>query len=79
MKSKVTLTIEKDLIEEAKLYAKSKGISLSKLIESYLRILTIEKKNSYKLSSEIKALKGAIKLPNNFNYKNELGSLLDID
>ncbi len=37
MKTKLTLTLEKDIIVHAKEYAKATGISLSELIQDYLR------------------------------------------
>jgi antitoxin component of RelBE/YafQ-DinJ toxin-antitoxin module len=37
MKTKLTLTVEKDVIEQAKDYAKATGISLSELIQNYLK------------------------------------------
>jgi len=43
MKAKLTLTLDKNLIEEAKEYAKSSNISLSTIIERYLTSLLEEK------------------------------------
>ncbi len=40
MTTKLTLTIDKQVIESAKQYAKSHKISLSKMIEFYLRSLS---------------------------------------
>ena len=37
MKTKLTLTLEKDIIIHAKEYAKATGISLSELIQDYLK------------------------------------------
>ncbi|MEM7660505.1 MAG: DUF6364 family protein, partial [Bacteroidota bacterium] len=42
MNTKLTLTIEKSVIEKAKAYAKKSGRSLSDLIESYLLRLVSE-------------------------------------
>ena len=39
-KSKLTVTVDRDLIPRAKRYAKSRGVSLSSLIEDALRGLT---------------------------------------
>ena len=47
MKTKLTVTIDEDLLPLAKGYAKSNGISLSQLIESALRLLTSEDKSSF--------------------------------
>lgn len=40
MNANLTLTIEQQIIEKAKRYAKSKGQSLSDIIENYLRLIT---------------------------------------
>ena len=42
MKTKLTVTIDEDLIPEAKNYARARGVSLSQVIESALRKLTAE-------------------------------------
>ncbi len=40
MKTKLTLTLNKEIIEQAKSYAKNNDMSLSILIETYLNSLT---------------------------------------
>jgi len=40
MNTKLTLNLDKDIIEEAKFYAKRNKLSLSKLIENYLGSLS---------------------------------------
>jgi hypothetical protein len=47
MKAKLTITIDEELIPEAKRHAKSRGISLSQLIENALRALTVEGRPSF--------------------------------
>ena len=42
MKTKLTLTIDKELVPRFKKYARKKGISVSKLVENSLRELTID-------------------------------------
>ncbi len=42
MDTKLTLKLNKEIIEKAKLYTESKQISLSKLIENYLILITKE-------------------------------------
>jgi len=76
MQTKLTLTVEQELIEHAKKYAKSKGRSLSDLVESYFRLMVNEHDIDLPLSPEIKKLKGSIKLPSGFDYKKELGEVL---
>ncbi len=42
MNTKLTLTIEKEVIQIAKEYAKEKGQSLSDLVENYFKLITTE-------------------------------------
>jgi hypothetical protein len=48
MKAKLTLTLDKSLIEEAREYAKSTDINLSTLIEQYLSSLVEERQDQEK-------------------------------
>jgi hypothetical protein len=77
MATKLTLTVEKDVIEKAKSYAKQTGRSLSELIESYLEDLTREHKNEKTLSPKLKRIVGSVKLPKNFDEKKELKSYFE--
>ena len=72
MTTKLTLTIEQEVIKVAKNYAQSKGKSLSELIENYLKTLTTASLNDNELSPKVKKLMGAVKLPEDFNYKKTL-------
>lgn len=74
MNTKLTLTIEQDVIQKAKEYAKNKNRSLSDLIENYLKSLTQEEPKEKKktLSPIVQSLKGSFKMPANFDYKEEL-------
>lgn len=71
MTTKLTLTVEKSIIERAKVYAKKTDRSLSVLIEKYLETLTQESSN-IKVSPKLKKLVGAVKLPKNFDEEKEL-------
>lgn len=79
MNTKLTLTIEQEIIEQAKIYAKEKNRSLSDIIENYLKILTKEerKQKFNKLSPIVESLKGSFKMPKNMDYKKELGNRLE--
>ena len=77
MDSKLTLNVDKTLAEKAKLYARSQGRSLSDLVENYFRLITSDDNSSETvLSSKLKSLKGSIKLPSDFDYKEELSERL---
>lgn len=83
MNTKLTLTIEKEIIQKAKVYAKDKNRSLSDIIENYLKLLTKEEKtkpDSYreeKLNPVVKSLKGSFKMPKDMDYKKELRNRLE--
>lgn len=71
MNSKLTLTIEKEVIEIAKEYAKEKGQSLSEMVENYFKFITVnrEKIMEKQLSVKVIKLRGIIKTDNKFDYK----------
>ncbi|WP_158841677.1 DUF6364 family protein [Polaribacter sp. L3A8] len=74
MNTKLTLTLEKEVIEIAKKYAKEKGQSLSEMVENYFKFITTpenvlkEKELSYKVSK----LRGIIKTDTDIDYKKTL-------
>ncbi|WP_192085731.1 DUF6364 family protein [Algoriphagus sp. Y33] len=79
MNTKLTLTIEQDVIQKAKEYAKEKNRSLSGIIENYLKSLTQENRDEDKpkLTPIVKFLKGSFKMPEDFDYKEELKKVLE--
>ncbi len=79
MNTKLTLTIEQEIIERAKNYAKEKNRSLSDIVENYLKMLTKEerKQKINQLSPIVKSLKGSFKMPRNMDYKKELADRLE--
>jgi predicted CopG family antitoxin len=79
MNTKLTLTIEKEVIEKAKNYAKNKNRSLSDIIENYLKSLTTTKNNNEekKLSPIVQSLKGSFMTDKDLDYKKELQNRLE--
>lgn len=71
MNTKLTLTIEKEVIDIAKEYAKEKGQSLSEMVENYFKILTSGRKKvkERQLSPKVRKLRGILKAENNLDYK----------
>jgi hypothetical protein len=64
MTTKLTLTVEEDIIKKAKSYAKQTGRSLSELIETYLETLTEEHpRETLQISPKLEKLADSIKLP----------------
>ncbi len=71
MDKKLTLSLNQQIIERAKIYAKSNRTSLSKLIENYLNTLTYKNAKSTEIESTplVDSLCGIIELPDGFDYK----------
>ncbi|OYU85704.1 MAG: hypothetical protein CFE24_00415 [Flavobacterium sp. BFFFF2] len=70
MNTKLTLNLDKGIIEQAKSYAKDNSVSLSKLIENYLGSLTVKSVNENSISPLVESLTGVI--PNgNYDEKND--------
>jgi len=79
MDSKLTLNVDKDLARKAKSYARSRGRSLSDLVESYFKILTNKSDDSeFDLTTKVKSLLGSIKVSEDFDYKADLADQLSI-
>jgi hypothetical protein len=76
MTTKLTLTIDDTVIHSAKDYAQKAGKSLSSVVENYLKSLSAKQPDSGDISPRVKKLMGVIKLPQDFDYKKELGSSL---
>jgi hypothetical protein len=60
MNTKLTLNVDKDVIKQAKIYAKEHQISLSQLIENFLQSLQTNKQNQSKISPLVESLTGVI-------------------
>ena len=80
MDSKLTLKLDKQVIDKAKVYASSQKRSLSRLIESYLKTLVdtdeAEIKNEIEISPFVKSLQTGVKIPADFDYKEAYGDYL---
>ena len=70
MDTKLTLSVDRAVIEKAKEYARSQKISLSRLIESYLASLTSRKSKEIEITPLVESLSGVINLDKDFDYKN---------
>lgn len=77
MDTKLTLKLDAEVISRAKEFAKVRKISLSRLIESYLDALTGKDTESFKSTPLIEGLSGVIKLPDDFDYRKEMGDHLE--
>ena len=80
MDVKLTLKLNKNVIDRAKEYASLHERSLSRLIESYLKSL-VEKEvtqsdSDFEISPFVKSMKTGIKLPADYDYKKAYGDYL---
>ena len=72
MNTKLTLNLNAEIINEAKSYAKSHQVSLSKLIENYLNSLISEKRNEeIQISDFVKSMSTRTKLPMDVDFKKD--------
>ncbi len=75
MDSKLTLKLDESVIEKAKQYAKENNISLSRMIESYLKAVTLGQSDKVKISPLVESLTGVIKL-NEEDYRKDYSDFL---
>lgn len=80
MDAKLTIKLDKNVIEQAKSYANSNNRSLSRLIESYLQSLvskdkTIDNKE-ITISPFVKSMQTGVKIPVELDYKKDYSNFL---
>lgn len=80
MDTKLTLKLDKYVIERAKEYAFSQKKSLSGMIESYLKTLitkdNTQSDNDIEISPFVKSFRTGVKIPADFDYKEAYGDYL---
>jgi len=80
MDKKLTLKLDKFVIEQAKEYASSHKRSLSRIIESYLKSLINRDKNDnesdFEISPFVKSMSTGVNIPSDFDYKSEIQNYL---
>ncbi len=79
METKLTLRLNENVIERAKIYARSHKISLSKMVESYLDSITKdnEDEKAVSITPLVESLSGVINLPAEFDYRKEYRDYLE--
>jgi len=77
MTTKITLTVEEDIVKKAESYAKQTGRSLSELVETYLETLTEDHGKTQQISAKLKKLVGSVKLAADFDEKKELAAYFE--
>ena len=76
MDKKLTLSLNQNVIEKAKDYAKQNKISLSKLIENYLQSIFNESEEDIKITPLVQSISGVITLGEDFDLKNDHADFL---
>jgi hypothetical protein len=77
MTTKLTLTIDKEIIERAKAYSKRQGSSLSRIVENYLKALVAPKQYTEEYETPlVQELKGSFRTPGDMDYKQSLSRSL---
>ena len=75
MNTKLTLNIDKQIIEEAKHYAREHGVSLSKLIETYLDSVTRISQKKFNVTPLVESLTGII--PDQYDERQDYRNFID--
>jgi len=77
MDAKLTLKLNKEIIEMAKKYAKSRNKSLSRMVETYLKSMVSkdlsESDSTIQLSPFVKSMRSGVRVPNDFDLKKAYG------
>ncbi len=74
MDTKLTLSLDKYIVEDAKKYAASQNKSLSKIIESFLKSIldkNTDKKDEIIISPFVESMTSDLNIPIDFDYKAE--------
>lgn len=78
METKLTLSMDKQVIEEAKKYARKKNTSLSRLIKSYLVSITRNKTGGETdITPLVKSLSGVLSLEEKAGHRKEYANYLE--
>lgn len=72
MKTKVNLTIEKEILKKVKLYAEENHVSVSSIVEEFFEeLIKPEKEIETDLFEIVDKIKPNIEFPENFDWKKE--------
>ena len=77
MYSKLTLRLDRSVIERAKKFAKKNNTSLSRMIESYLDSVTKGDNSGIEITPLVKSLSGVVELPDDYDYRKDYTDHLD--
>jgi len=76
MDTKLTIRLRKNVVDRAKNYALQHKTSLSKMVESYLEIITSEKEIKEDITPLVESLSGVIHLKDDLDYQSQYTDFL---
>jgi hypothetical protein len=76
MNTKLTVKLNKRVIDDAKTYARNHRTSLSRMIESYLDAMTKKEIKEFEITPLVESLSGVVTLPNDYDYKDDYSKFL---
>jgi hypothetical protein len=79
MDDKITLNLNKAIVEKATKYAKAQNTSLSKMIESYLASVIENEEKENQNTPLVQSLLGVINLEQDYDYKKSYANYLLIN
>jgi len=77
MDKKLTLSLNESVVENAKQYAKQHKISLSKLIENYLKFVSEKSTKELEITPLVKSLSGVIELSTDLDVREQYTDYLN--
>ncbi|HEY4744983.1 MAG TPA: DUF6364 family protein [Desulfuromonadaceae bacterium] len=77
MQAKLTLSLERDVIEQAKEYAHRQHRSLSKMVENYLRLVVSREQKEVEISPIVAKLSGILPPDAADNFREEYTDYLE--
>lgn len=77
MQAKLTLSLDKEVIEQAKDFSRQRHKSLSKMVENYLRLLTGKERKEEELTPIVARLAGILPPDAADNFRQEYTDYLE--
>ena len=77
MQTKLTLSIDSDIIEQAKEYSRLQHKSLSRVVESYLKLVTRKETSNEEISPIVASLMGVVTMEVTGKGRDEIAAYLE--
>lgn len=77
MQAKLTLSIDSDIIEQAKEYSRLRHKSLSRVVENYLKLVTRKETSTEEISPIVASLMGVVTLDVKDRGREEITAYLE--